>query len=311
MKSRAILPGSTLGFVGPSGVLPDADKLLRAVAKIESMGYHVIMGESCLARYGYLSGSDELRASDLNRMFADDSVDAVVCTRGGYGTPRILDRLDYAAAARSPKPLIGYSDITGLHLAYYKACGLKTYHAPMPTNDWTLKDGFDAFSMASLLDSLAGGQVGVPIENPPGYSLECLQEGVAEGVLLGGNLTLICTLLGTPYMPDLTGAILLLEDVDEPLYCIDRLLTQVRLSGAFDACAGVVLGDFTNCKPEYADRSIALDQILRDVVLPAGKPVVSGFMIGHCTPKITVPLGVKYRLDAQNTALTLLEHPYT
>lgn len=309
MKPHALLPGGTLGFVGPSGALPDVTKLDLAVEKANSMGYQVVLGESCLKRYGYLSGSDEVRARDLDAMFLRDDIDAVVCIRGGYGAPRILDMINLAAPVRNPKPLLGFSDITALHLAYYKECGLVTYHAPMPTGDW-LSDTFDRFSRVSLLESLAGEQVNVPLKNPPEYPLTCLQGGAAEGVLIGGNLTLLCALTGTRYMPDLRGKLLLIEDVDESLYRIDRMLTQLRLSGAFDACAGVVFGDFTNCAAEYEDRSLTLHEIIRDVVLPAGKPVISGFRIGHCTPQITVPLGVKYRLDADACALTLLECPH-
>lgn len=309
MKSPKLMPGQTLGFVEPAGALPDMAKLDRAVALAESLGYRVVVGDSCRSRYGYLAGEDSVRAADINRMFADDDIDAIVCTRGGYGAPRLLDMLDYGLAVKRPKALLGYSDITALHLAYYKMTGLVTYHSMMPTSDWA-DDWENDFSIRSLGACLSGAQVNAPIENPPGHLARGLSGGVAEGVLLGGNLTLISMLLGTPYMPDLRGAILLIEDVDEHLYRIDRMLTHLRLSGAFEACAGIVLGDFTNCRTEHPDRSLSLDQIIRDVVLPCGKPVVSGLMIGHCVPKISLPLGVRYRLDADAASLTLLEQPY-
>ncbi|MEA4898489.1 MAG: LD-carboxypeptidase [Christensenellaceae bacterium] len=308
IKARALAPGGTLGFVGASGALGDPEALTCAAAKAEAMGYRVVLGLSCTARYGYLSGDDALRARDLNRMFSDDAIDAVVCIRGGYGAPRILDLLDYEAAARYPKPLIGYSDITALHLAYQRMSGLITFHAPMPTGDW-VEAGFEAFSAPSMFDCLSGTQVGVPLRNPEGIEPRCLRSGEAEGRLVGGNLTLICALTGTRYMPDLQGAILLLEDVDERLYRVDRMLTQLRLAGAFDACAGVVLGQFTRCDSEYEDRALSFEEIVRDVVLPSGKPTLSNLMIGHVPDKLTVALGARYRLDAARGALTLLEAP--
>ncbi len=311
LKPKPLKKGGTMGFVGTSGAMPDPSKLERAVQMAEKAGYRVVVGESCAARYGYLSGGDSLRADDLNRMFEDEGIDAIVVIRGGYGAPRILDRLDYEAAARHPKPLIGYSDVTALHLAYLKNPGLITYHAPMPMSDW-LDDGFLDFSMGSLLSSLDGAQVGVPLRNPEGFAgdLLSLQGGKAEGRLIGGNLTLMSSLMGTKYMPDLTGAILLLEDVDEHWYRIDRLLTHLRLAGAFDACAGVVFGTFVNCAAEYEDRSLTLAPIISDIVLPAGKPVVSGRRIGHWSPdKLTMPLGARYSQDGDKCELTHKESP--
>ena len=310
-KIRRVQPGATLGFAGPSGAVPDPRQVAKAQEAARQMGYRVKAGPSSSARYGYLSGDDALRARDLNQMFRDPEVDAVVCTRGGYGVPRILDKLDYGAMAESGKALLGYSDITALHLALFSQCQMPTLHGPMPTTEWVCP-GFAGFTQDSLLDLLNDRQAGRPLQNPPGADApRALREGVCEGVLIGGNLSLVCALAGTPYMPDLRGKILLLEDVDEYLYRIDRMLTQLRLAGAFAACAGVVLGAFTNCQPQHEDRSLALEQIFRDCLTEGAKvPVLSGLMIGHCAQKISLALGVRYRLDAAAGALTPLESPY-
>ncbi|MEG1606266.1 MAG: LD-carboxypeptidase [Clostridia bacterium] len=306
-KPRRIAPGDTLGFVAASSTLADPALLPRAISAAEAMGYKVALGDSCTAKYGYLAGDDALRAGDLMRMFEREDVDAVTLIRGGYGLPRILDRLDYDLIRQSRKMVLGYSDVTGLHLAL-AARGLATIHGPMPTG-WGEPD-FAPFSRQSLLMCLNDRQMGVPLQNPEGVPVTCFHPGRAEGRLIGGNLTLMVSLLGTKYMPDLTSAILLIEDVDERLYRIDRMLTQLRLAGAFDACAGVVLGTFTRCAAEYPDRSLTYDQVIRDVVLPCNKPIISGLMIGHCQPKLTLGLGIRYFLDADRGELTPLESPF-
>lgn len=311
-KLRRLGPGATLGFAGPSGAVADPEQVFAGARAAAEMGYRVKLGESCTARYGYLSGDDKGRAADLNRMFLDPEVDGVVCARGGYGAPRILDRLDYGAIARSGKALLGYSDITALHMALWKQCRIPTLHGPMPATEWA-RPGFCGFTRESLTALLEGRQAGRPLGNPPGEPAPiALKGGTCEGVLVGGNLSLVCALMGTPYMPDLRGCILFLEDVDEYLYRIDRMLTQLRLAGAFEACAGVVLGAFTNCSAQHPDRSLTLHRIVADCVLESARgPVLSGLMAGHCENKISLALGVLYRLDGAAGALTPLESPFS
>jgi muramoyltetrapeptide carboxypeptidase len=264
------------------------------------------VGESCCLAHGYLSGGDQVRADDLNQMFRDDSIDAIISIRGGYGAPRILDMLDYQLASEHPKLLAGYSDITALHIAYGQKSGLVTMHAPMPSTEW-IADDYDDFTRTGLWRALTCAQPLGPILNPPECPVECLNGGVARGRLVGGNLCLIAALQGTPWEIDVRGAILVLEDVSEYVHRLDRMLTTLRLSGKFDDCAGIVLGGFTDCVPEYPDRSLTIRQVIEEVVLPSGKPVVSGYMIGHCSPKVTIPLGVEATLDAENRLLTIDE----
>jgi muramoyltetrapeptide carboxypeptidase len=297
LKPKALRPGDTLGFVAPSSPVKSPEGVERSVEAARAMGFRAVVGESCLSAHGYLSGDDQMRADDLNRMFADDSIDAIVAIRGGYGAPRILDKLDYKLAAQHPKLLVGYSDITALHIAYGQKSGLVTMHAPMPSTEW-IADGYDRYTSTGLLRALTSTEPLGPILNPPEYPVEALHGGVARGRLAGGNLCLVAALNGTPWEIDARGAILVLEDVGEYVHRLDRMLTTLRLSGKFDECAGVVLGGFTDCPPEYPDRSLTIRQVIEEVVLPAGKPVLSGYMIGHCSPKASIPLGVMATLDA-------------
>lgn len=305
-RGRKLRPGDVIGLIGPSGAVRTEGAVERAAAETERMGFRVKLGASCGQAYGYLSGTDELRAKDLNEMFMDDGVDAIFCLKGGYGTMRMLDLLDYEAIERHPKIFVGYSDITALHAALRKRAGLITFHGPMPVSDWADRP-LDEFSARSLEAALTQtGPIG-PLDNPEGYARHTVCPGRAEGRLVGGNLTLVTHLLGTPWEIDTRGCILFLEDVGEKTYSLDRMLTQLRLAGKFDDCAGVVLGDFRNCEVEYPDYGFTLEQIVRDVVAPCGKPVFSGLRAGHCTPKLTLPLGARCRMDAQTCRLEALE----
>ena len=305
-KPKPLHPGDTLGIVGISGTMHDRehhfDKMLSA---IERLGFKAVIDDTCRAQYGYLSGTDAERAAAVNRMFADDRVDAVVCMRGGYGVHRMLDGVDFDVIRRNPKILLGYSDITALHTAIHMKAGLVTFHGPMPSTEWT---DFDDFTRESMFRALMSTKPLGTLENPPGEAPRCLVPGVCEGPLVGGNLTLIASACGTPYQLDVTGKVLLLEDVGEYVYRIDSMLTQLRQAGMFEACAGVVLGGFTRCEEEYKDYACSLEDVIRDIVVPAGKPVLADMMIGHTKQKLTVPLGVRCRVDAGAGTLTITEN---
>lgn len=298
--------GDTIGLIAPSGASRKPGAIEAAVKETERMGFRVKLGESCGQKYGYLSGSDEVRARDVNRMFQDDEVDAIFCIRGGYGTMRILDRLDYEAIAAHPKVFVGFSDITAMHIAMLEKAGLVTFHGPMAVSNWSDKP-LDDFSRESLYRALMQAEPVGELVNPPEYDKQTVNPGVCEGQLVGGNLTLIAGTIGTPWQLDTTGRIIFIEDVGERTYCLDRMLTQMRLAGMFDRCAGVVFGDFADCPIEYPEFGCSLDQIISDVVKPCGKPVFTGLRCGHCSPKLTLPFGVKCRMDADQCTLTVLE----
>jgi muramoyltetrapeptide carboxypeptidase len=293
-------------MVAPSGGAGEPDRPGRGAAALAALGFEVVVASACEATYGYLAGPDALRAADINRFFADPSIAGIVCMKGGYGAPRILDALDYEAIARNPKPLVGYSDVTGLHLAIGKLCGLATFHGPMPSSD--MLPEFHEFSRRSWLAALTSTLPLGRIEEPEGpVRMERLAGGRARGPIVGGNLSLLAATMGTRYQVDARGKILFLEDVDEAPYRVDRMLTQLRLAGAFRDCEGVILGDWKRCEPAEGKSSLTLMQVFEDVILPCGKPVVCGLRAGHCEPAITLPLGVEAILDADGPSLELVE----
>ena len=297
--------GDTIGLIAPAGAMRAEGAIERAVAETERMGFKVKLGESAGKKYGYLSGSDDVRARDINAMFADDEVDAIFCIRGGYGAMRILDQLDYDIIATHPKIFAGFSDITALHIALLNRCNLATFHAPMPVGWWSKP--LDDFSRESLYQTLMNAEPVGDIINPPEYARQTVTPGQAEGLLVGGNLTLIAHSLGTPWEIDTKGRILFIEEVGERTYSVDRLLTHLRLAGKFADCAGIVFGDFADCTIEYPEFGLTLEEIIRDVVVPCGKPIFTGLRCGHCTPNLTLPLGVKCRMNADECTLTVLE----
>ena len=305
IKPKPLRRGDTIGLVGISGALHEPEtRFEKMLEAIDALGYKVIVADSCREEYGYLSGTDASRAKGLNQMFRDDRVDAVVCMRGGYGVTRILDRVDFDVIRANPKLLLGYSDITALHTAIHEKVGMVTIHGPMPDRAWM---EFDDFSRRSMLRALTSTEPLGTLYNPEGTAPKCVVPGRCEGRLVGGNLSLIAALCGTPYQLNPEGKVLLLEDVGEYVYRLDSMLTQLRLAGMFERCAGVVLGGFTNCTEEYERYALHLEDVIRDIIVPAGKPVLANLSIGHTPVKITVPLGVNCAVDAEAGTLTIIE----
>ena len=307
LYGKKLKKGDTIGLIAPSGAVRTEGAIERAVAQTEQMGFCVKLGESCGQKYGYLSGTDEVRARDVNAMFRDPEVDAIVCVRGGYGTTRILDLLDYDAIRENPKIFAGYSDITAMHIAILEQCGLATFHAPMAVSDWS-SGPLDDFSCECMMRVLGCAQPAGELCNAPDYpARKTVNPGQAEGLLVGGNLMLMASSLGTPYELNAKDRILYIEEIGEKTYSIDRMLTQLRLAGKFDECAGVIFGDFKNCPIEYEHYGLTIEEIIRDVVAPCKKPIFTGVQCGHCTPKLTLPHGVRCRMDADACTLTVLE----
>lgn len=300
-------------MVAPSAAPNDPERIRFAIDTVESLGFKVKPGAHLFARDGYLAGSDAARADDLNAMFADDGVDAIWCVRGGYGASRILPALDYALMQRKPKALIGYSDITALHMAIHRHAGLVTFHGPVAFR------AFTPYSLGEIKRVLWTPQTPVRLGGPPPFPraegwldgenrVATLVPGKARGRLLGGNLCLMSHLCGTPYFPDLHGAILFLEDVEEAYYRIDRMLTQLWLSGALAGVAGVAFGKFTNCNPsQFFLQNRPLEDILAERGRALGVPTISGIMVGHIEDQTTLPVGCLAELDADAGTLTLLE----
>jgi len=304
-KPKALKIGDTIGLVAPSSSLRQADKLEKSIKVLEQQGFKVVIGESCGKKYGYLSGSDEIRARDINTMFQDSDIDAVFCLKGGYGTPRILDMLDYDMIKENPKIFIGYSDITAIHIVLNQKCDLITFHGPMAASD--MLEDFNEFSKKSYIGAITSIKPLGQMNNPVGVEIKSMVPGKVSGKIIGGNLSLIAATIGTPFEIDTKGKILFLEDVDEFTYSVDRMLTQLRLSGKLNDCEGIILGDFTNCLPQYENFDHTLMEVFHDIIVQTKKPTIYNFMAGHCTSKITIPLGVESLLDADSCTLTITE----
>src|SRR4026208_1888373 len=313
LRPRRLAAGQTIGLVAPSSAPNEPDRIRFATETIESLGFRVKPGAHVSDRDGYLAGTDAGRAADLNAMFADESVDAIWCVRGGYGASRLLPALDFTLMQRAPKALIGYSDITALHMAIQRHAGLVTFHGPVAFRSFT------SYTVDALRSALWVPEAPIRLAAPPPFEkregqvdwdnrVTTLVPGRARGRLLGGNLCLMSHLVGTPYLPDLRGGILFLGGVEEAYYRIDRMLTQLWLSGALAGVAGVAFGKFTQCDPSpffLQDRPPEESPAGR---LPAlGRPAVSGLMIGHVDDQATVPVGCLAELDADAGTLTLLE----
>lgn len=304
MKPKALKKGDTIGLIAPSS--PVYESTAKACIEwVKSAGYNVKWGESIFGSRGYLSGNDELRAYDINMMFQDEEVDAIFCIRGGYGTMRLLEMIDYDLVKNNPKIFVGYSDITALHTTFFQKTGLITFHGPMVAG--FAKKGLDKHSEDYMFRALMNPQPLGDIINPPDIPVRAYNGGTAKGKIVGGNLSLLADTMGTPYEIDTKDKILFIEEVGERPYNLDRMLTQLKLGGKFKDAAGIVIGDWTDCEPEEKKESLTIDEIIEDVVVPCGKPILSGYKIGHCWPNITIPIGVEAFIDCENLRFAITE----
>ena len=304
-KPAPLLPGDTLAVVAPGSPPTDAERLMAGIGRLEALGFRVEVGRSARKRRGYLAGTDAERAEDLNAFLRRPDVKALVCVRGGYGALRILPHLDYEAARRHPKLLVGYSDVTALHLAFLAKAGWPGLSGPMAAVEW---GDLDAASERLFLD-LARGAVPSPLLGPSGETLRPMRPGTAEGPLIGGNLAVLTRLLGAPFLPSLRGAILFLEEVGEAPYRIDGMFAHLRLTGHLDALGGLILGGFTECEPSPGRPSLSLDAVFDDYLHDAPFPVARGLVYGHFPVKNTMPVGIRARLsvDDETAEVSLLE----
>ena len=299
---QSLTDGARVALVAPSGPLATPADLEHAIENVERFGWIPRTGQYVLARDGYLAGSDAQRLDDLNRALHDDHIDAVWCIRGGYGLTRILDGVAYDALRKRPKPIIGYSDVTALHAAVARECHIITYHGP------TARSTITPFSRNSFERALIFGT------DPCGtaHSARTIRPGTARGRLVGGNLALITALIGTRYALDLDQAILVLEDVNEPVYRIDRMLRQLWMSGALANITALAIGHCTEGdddhvpseSPEAFTRR-TLDDVLREVAEAFQIPCVAGLPVGHIDDQWTLPLGALATLDAEMLTLTI------
>jgi muramoyltetrapeptide carboxypeptidase len=305
LKPPALKKGDVIGIVSPASSPDDFTRIEQGVKYLESLGYRVKLGKHIFKRYGYLSSTDDERADDLNEMFADEKVKAIICVRGGYGTPRLLDKVDYNLIKKKPKIFVGYSDITALQLAIFKKTGLVTFSGPMLAVD--IYSNFDSFAEDFFWRILTSREKKIEIKNPNGVELNTLKSGKATGTLLGGNLSLIASIMGTKYQPSFNGSVLVIEDIGEEPYRIDRYLSQLKNSGVLYKINACILGQFTDCAPKEPEKSLTLEQIFNDYLGNLKIPVISNLSYGHIPQKLTLPLGARVRVDAKRQKITIIE----
>ena len=314
VKPKRLAAGDTIALVSPASATFNSIELQIARESLEALGFKVKIGEHAMNRHGYLAGDDKARAADINRAFGDRSIDALHAIRGGWGSARLLPFLDFDVIRRNPKVIIGYSDITALLLSIHARTGLVTFHGPIGLGRW------DPYSLDYYKRVLFGGER-VTYSNKQGISADrnsltqvefrtqTITPGVARGPLLGGNLTVLTTILGSPYLPDWDGAIFFCEDVREDLYRVDRMLTQLELAGVLGKIKGFVFGACAECGPGEGYGALTLEEIFQDHIKPLGIPAWQGAMIGHQQPQWTLPEGAQVEIDATVGTITLLESP--
>lgn len=297
IKPKRLKPGDTVGFLAPAGIVYDRSDFVRMEKAMDEFGLNVRFGDYVRVRHGYFSGTDYQRAMDLNRFFVDASIDAIVAVRGGWGASRILPYLNFSSFRTHPKILCGFSDITTLHLAILKECGLVTFHGPNGASEWS------DLTKKSFNDVLMKGKKARFISNG---NVRTFTPGIAEGPMIGGNLTILTTSLGTSYQPDCTGAILFIEDIGEPVYKIDRMLTHLKGAGLLDAINGFIFGDCTECPRPRSDH-FTMEEVIRQHIEPLGIPAMIGADISHGDDNFTIPVGGLARMDADEGVFELLE----
>ncbi len=311
VKAPALKRGDTVALVAPAGPV-DVKSVKEFAEQLEMMGYKVTIPKGIDRKSGYLAGTDDERASELNAAFRDPLVRGVFPCRGGYGVMRILDRLDYAALRKDPKIVVGFSDITALHLAIAQESHLTTFHSPMSLRHLAAPEKEASFAVASFkravfADQYKNGQAGYLIDVPSNRPKPAkLVGGKAKGRLMGGNLTMICSTLGTPYAIQPKGAILFIEDLNEAPYRVDRYLSQLRLAGVLDAISGVVIGNFSSKEVTDANE---FERVFQDYFAARKIPVLMNFPVGHVAHNATLPHGAMAELDADAGTLRLLENP--
>ncbi len=299
-RPKPLKIGDRIGLIGASSPTPP-ERIEPAIMALESLGLNVVVGESCYGSHGYLSGEDELRARDINDMFRDRTISGVFCIRGGYGSARLLDLIDFDMIRLNHKVFIGYSDVTALHIAINQACKLVTFHGPMPSTE--LYKDIDSYTMEYYFNNIfADSPLGL-VKNPEGMKTKTLVGGNSEGILIGGNLSLVTASIGTKYEIDTRGKILFLEEVDEEPYRIDRMLLQLKQSGKLDSASGIILGYFTNCVAEEPEKSLNLMEIFEELIVPLNKPTIYDFPCGHSLPTITMPLGGRVKIDGGSSGV--------
>jgi muramoyltetrapeptide carboxypeptidase len=303
LKPRRLRPNSTVGLITPATQVSSSE-VNEAVSKLTGLGLRTKLGKHVLDQYGYLGGQDRDRAQDINDMFANPNVDAIIAVRGGWGCNRLLEYLDYDLIRQNPKIIMGYSDITSLLNAIYAQTNMVTFHGAVGTSTWNpfTKDYLQRILFDGLATTLDNRN---PLNSDP-PTVRTIRAGVTEGVLVGGNLSVFSAMVGSPYLPDFEGKILFIEEVSEDVYRVDRMLTQLRTAGILSKIKGFVFGNCKDCAPKMSP-TLSMTDVLYDHIAPLGIPAWYGSMIGHITNKFTVPIGTRVEIDSVSGTIRMLE----
>ena len=306
IKPTRLCKGDTIGLVAPASTPASEENIMKGAAYLEQLGYRITFGKHIRKTHGYLAGKDEERAADFNLMVRDKEVKAIFAIRGGYGTPRILQMIDYHSLRQNPKIIVGYSDITALQLAIFRKIGLVTFSGPMPGTDmWNNFDTYTEENFWRIITSV--NKIGA-LKNPIDEPLKILKHGKAQGQLQGGNLATISSLIGTPLLPGLTNSILFLEDVEEAPHRVDRMLAQLFNAGILQKLSGLVFGKFTDCNSsDPQEPHLTIDQIQEEYSEKIICPIISNFQYGHIPRKLTVPIGLQALIDTKRKLVEILE----
>lgn len=301
MLGKSLKKGDCIGIVAPASCT-DYENLLKAKKNIEDMGYRVVLGECTKKKWYSYAGTDLERAKEINDFFANSSIDAIICMRGGYGCNRLIEYIDFEIIRRNPKIFVGYSDITTLHMAINEKVGLVTYHGPMAVSNFSGEYNLDTYR--DFIEALSETSKPREIKN---FSKELgvLREGKAKGKLVGGNLATLIATLGTEYDLDYSGKILFLEEIGEKTYKVDRFLNQLKKHKVFEKINGIILGDFRNCPPD-SESDMTLMEVFEDYFKELGKPVMYNLESGHSEPMLTLPLGAMCQLDTKEKRIIII-----
>lgn len=302
LKPTALKRGDTVAITSPAGAVWDEVQIVKFVGILQGFGFKVKLGQTLKEKYGYFAGTDDLRAKELLDFFLDKEVQGIFCMKGGWGCARILDKINYSIIQNNPKVLIGFSDITSLMIAITSKTGLVTFHGPVGNSGWNdfTSDYFTRILMKkeTLSYSYPAGDVDAH------YTIN---SGIAKGVLVGGNLTVLAGIIGSQYLPSWENKILFLEETGEEPYRVDRMLTQLKLSGVLNKISGFVFGKCVKCDAEEPEKAFTLKQVLEQQIKPLGIPAFYGAMIGHIENKYTIPIGIEAEVDASTGIIKLLE----
>ena len=306
VKPPRVRPGDRVGLVSPATAAWETEPTMIWVDALESLGFEVVLGDHYFSRHGYFAGDDAARASDINAFFRAPEI-RMIFARGGWGSPRLLPLIDYDLVRANPKVLLGYSDATALITAVHVKTGLVTFHGPSPLN---------LFSAEHFRRVVMNGEA-YTLENPRLITentlvqtenrIRTITPGRARGRILGGNLSLLTAVTGSGYLPDWEGSILFVEDVDEAVYRVDRMMTELRLAGVLERIDGFVFGRCTDCEPDSSYGSLTMEEMIAEHIEPLGIPAFAGTMIGHIDAQFTVPIGIEVEIDADAGTIRLLE----